>query len=38
MMIRIYYIGARGSHVSEFENKDRDLMHLEKEMDGAQIF
>jgi hypothetical protein len=38
MMIRIYYLGARGSHVSEFKMKDRDLMQLEKKMDGAQIF
>jgi hypothetical protein len=38
MMIRSYYPGARGSHVSELEMKDRDLMQLEKQMNGAQIF
>jgi hypothetical protein len=38
MMIRSYQFGARGSHVSEFEMKDHDLMQLEKKMDGAQIF
>jgi hypothetical protein len=30
MMIRSYLLGARGSHLSEFEMKDRDLMQLEK--------
>jgi hypothetical protein len=35
MMIRSYYFGARGIHVSEFERKDLDLMQLEKKMDGA---
>jgi hypothetical protein len=38
MMIKSYYPSARGSHVSEFEMKDHDLMQLEKQMDGAQIF
>jgi hypothetical protein len=28
MMIRSYYPEARGSHVSEFEMKDHDLMQL----------
>jgi hypothetical protein len=36
MMIISYYFGARGSHVSEFEMEDRDLMQLGKKMDGAQ--
>jgi len=38
MMIRSYQFGARGSHVSEFEMEDRDLMQLGKQMDGTQIF
>jgi hypothetical protein len=38
MMIRNYQLGERGSYVSEFEMKDCDLMQLEKQMDGAQIF
>jgi hypothetical protein len=38
IMIRSYQFGARGSHVFEFEMKDCDLMQLEKQMDGAQIF
>jgi hypothetical protein len=38
MMTRSYYLGARGSHVSEFEMEDHDLVQLEKQMDGAQIF
>jgi hypothetical protein len=36
MIIRSYQFAARGSHVSEFEIEDCDLMQVGKQMDGAQ--